>query len=63
MQGINITKEELKKQIAATSNFKSLGVDQVQNFWIKQFTSLHKEYTNALNIIMHKQRRPTRMTD
>ena len=58
MQDIDITEEEFKKQIASTSNFKSPGIDQVQNFWIKQFPALHKEYANALNRIMHNEEGP-----
>ena len=39
---IDITTESLKKILSRMPNWKSPGLDLVQGFWLKNFSSLHK---------------------
>ncbi len=41
--------------IRSTHNWKSPGPDKVENFWIKQLTSLHMKLTEAYNSILKGQ--------
>ena len=37
-----ITESEIQKAISKFANWKSPGIDRIQNFWWKKFSSLHK---------------------
>ena len=39
------TKESLKKILGRLPNWKSPGLDLVQGFWLKNFSSLHRRVT------------------
>ena len=52
MEDRPITEEEFKNKLNKTKNFKSPGPDQVTNFWMKQFTTLHSLYLAAFNRIL-----------
>ena len=48
-----ITTKDLKKALKKAPNWKAPGPDGIQNYWLKQFTSMHpimtKIYNNLLN--------------
>ena len=44
-----ITKEDVIKQVRKIPNWKSLGLDYIQGFWLKRFSSLHQTIADILN--------------
>jgi len=44
-----ITTEQVSQLIAKTLNWKALGPDRINNFWIKQFTATHSYLTHHFN--------------
>ena len=46
---IDITKESLKKALGRMPNWKSPGLDLVQAFWLKNFSSLHGKIRSQFN--------------
>ena len=44
-----ITKEDVIKQVRKMSNWKSLGLDYIQGFWLKRFSSLQQTIADILN--------------
>lgn len=44
-----ITVEEVSLTLKQTSNWKSPGVDQLHNFWLKKMTVLHADLADTLN--------------
>ena len=47
-----ITAKEVTESLKNTVNWKSPGVDGIQNFWLKKFTSLHGKLAFAYNQII-----------
>ena len=47
-----ITESEIQKAISKFANWKSPGIDRIQNFWWKKFSSLHKITAAILNNLM-----------
>lgn len=45
----DFTTEEIATVIKKLNNWKAPGPDKLQNVWLKQFTSLHADLTNAIN--------------
>lgn len=45
----DITLEEMKEILKSLHNWKSPGLDKVQNFWIKNLDSLHGQLASAFN--------------
>lgn len=41
MSSIQITEDDVCNAIKYTSNWKSPGLDQIQNYWLKHFTNIH----------------------
>ena len=48
----DITEEQMRSTTAKLSNWKSPGLDQVQNFWIKYFSALHRALTRSCNTVI-----------
>ena len=57
MGEIQINEEIIKKKLNKASNFKTPGPDNINNFWLKQLTSLHR----VLTLITGKEKK-TRLT-
>ena len=47
-----ITESEIQKATSKFANWKSPGIDRIQNFWWKKFSSLHKITAAILNNLM-----------
>ena len=61
---IDITKEEAVLAIMKCSNWKALGNDEIANFGVKNFTSIHDELSAAYNdILKHPEKAPDWLTD
>ena len=54
MQDIVVTEETIKNKLRKAPNFKSPGPDKVQNFWMKQLTSLHSYYARSFTRLINK---------
>ena len=52
MDEIIITPEKIRNKLAQFANFKKAGPDKVPNFWLKQITSLHKQYSDCFNRLL-----------
>ena len=52
MEWEELTVEELRSNVTRTANWKSPAPDNVPNFWIKQFTSLHQSIASALSEVL-----------
>ena len=50
---VDITTEDLQKNLKKLRNWKAPGLDKVQNFWIKKLHALHSPMVKALNHICH----------
>ena len=50
----NISVEELQAALGKAHKWKSPGIDNVPNFWLKSLTELHQPLTNSLNQITNK---------
>ena len=46
---ISITKEDVSSKIRKMPNWKSPGLDGIQGYWLKRFTSLHEMLAKELN--------------
>ena len=46
---IVITKEDVIKKVHKIPNWKSPGLDYIQGFWLKRFSSLHQIIADILN--------------
>ena len=46
---VEITKEEFIMQLRKMPNWKAPGLDRIQGFWLKRFTSQHQRLTEELN--------------
>ena len=44
-----ITKEDVIKQVYKMPNWKSPGLDYLQGFWLKRFSSVHQTMADILN--------------
>ena len=51
MSTLTIGIDHLKNKLKEFGNFKSPGIDKLQNFWLKKLNSLHPKYVYALNKI------------
>jgi len=50
------TTDEITKVIKQTHNWKAPGQDKLQNFWLKQLSSLHEDLTRTFNEIINEPR-------
>ena len=41
-ENVEITKEDVTKQLKEIANWKAPGLDRIQGFWLKRFTSQHQ---------------------
>mmetsp|Transcript_36211 Transcript_36211/g.53028 ORF Transcript_36211/g.53028 Transcript_36211/m.53028 type:complete len:519 (-) Transcript_36211:412-1968(-) len=48
----DITLEELRKTIKRLTNWKSPGIDQIQNYWYKHLVDLHEILLDAINHVV-----------
>ena len=48
----NITAEEIERSLRKSHKWKSLGVDQIPNFWLHTLSSAHAKLASNLNSIM-----------
>ena len=63
MEYASITVEDLAKAIKNTANWKTPGIDNLQNFWYKKFTSLHKQIAAQFTyIVRNPEQTPSFMT-
>ena len=54
-----ITCDEMLTTVKKLANWKSPGLDQVQNFWMKHLTSLHPKLTDVINhTVQHPKEAP-----
>ena len=51
-QNVVINEDKVKKQCSKTSNWKTLGHDGVQRFWIKRLDKMHERIATQLNEIL-----------
>ena len=52
-KNIGITKEHVTIQLRKMPNWKTPGLDGIQVFWFKRFTSQHQRLTEELNENIH----------
>lgn len=52
MRQITIDPEELKDILKGIENWKAPGIDEVQNFWLKQFPSTHEYLTRTFTQLL-----------
>ena len=45
---------EITTYLSKTHNWKSLGNDQIQNYWLKAFPSTHRHITKNFNAIIEE---------
>ena len=57
MEDHEITKDELVKAIRKTQNWKAAGVDKIQNYWYKNFTTLHDRMVIIINEVIEQPSR------
>ena len=50
----SITEKELTIEIKKRKNWTAPGIDGIQNFWWKKFTSTHKVLARVLNKLKHR---------
>ena len=48
-EDIEITSEDVKQKLSQTPNWKSPGLDGIQGYWLKNYTSLHERIATQLN--------------
>ena len=48
-ENVEITKEDVTMQLRKMPNWKAPGLDGIQGFWLKRFTSQHQRLTEELN--------------
>lgn len=59
----DLTNDDMIEILKHIQNWKSPGPDKVQNFWIKQLTSLHPHLLRAMNdLIKHPEKMPPWLT-
>ena len=64
MHEIVISEETIKNKLRITSNFKSPGPDKIQNFWMKQLSSLHPYYAQSFRrLINNEEQAPVWLTE
>ena len=61
-EGVDITKESLKKIQSGMPNCKSPGPDLVQGFWLKKFSSLHGRVRSQFKECLHSGFVPSWLT-
>lgn len=49
-----ITLDDVQKAVRRTLNWKTPGPDKIQNFWIKQFKSTHRQLANCFTSILER---------
>lgn len=63
MHPITITQDDLKVVLRKTKNWKSPGVDGVQNFWLKKLHNTHQHLASSFNKILNgEEDMPTFLT-
>ena len=58
MPALEITQETVRKKVAHFSNFKSPGIDNIPNFWLKKLPVLHEHYAKAFTRILKGEEEP-----
>lgn len=48
-ENVEITKEDVTKQLRKMPNWQATGFDRIQGFWLKRFTSQHPSLAEVLN--------------
>ena len=48
-ENVEITKEDVTMQLRKMPNWKAPGLEGIQGFWLKRFTSQHQRLTEELN--------------
>ena len=48
-ENVEITKEDVTMQLRKMPNWKVPGLDGIQGFWLKRFTSQYQRLTEELN--------------
>ena len=49
----SITESEIEKETSKFANWKSPGIDKLQNFWWKKFSKIHKTTAMIIDNLMH----------
>lgn len=52
MQSWEISKEEIQDAVSKTLNWKAPGIDKLQNFWYKRFTSTHAKLARTFTKLL-----------
>jgi hypothetical protein len=55
MSKVTITQEDMKAALTKSHNWKAAGIDKIQNYWYKQFTSVHEALTLAYNEVLENK--------
>ena len=64
MTEITINEQTVNNKLKQASNFKSSGLDKVQNFWLKQLTALHNHCSLSFQRIINREvQMPVWMTE
>ena len=48
-ENVETTKEDVTTQLRKMPNWRAPGLDGIQGFWLKRFTSQHRRLTEELN--------------
>ena len=56
MEKVEINQEMVKMQCRKMPNWKALGKDGVQGYWLKNLTPFHPHIAVQLNLILHGER-------
>lgn len=54
MNFADVTEEEVRRAINISKNWRGPGLDRVQNFWYKKFTSVHSRLARSINEVMSR---------
>ena len=62
-QHTNVTEAEIQASINKFANWKSPGIDKIQNFWWKHFTKIHHRFSQLTsNVILNPENTPSWLT-
>ena len=59
----DITNDKVTRAMRKTSNWKSPSIDNVPNFWLKNFETLHEDIVRCYNKLVSRSRRDTKMVN
>jgi hypothetical protein len=63
MNWIPIGTMEMTSFLSKTNNWKSPGIDQISNYWLKAFPATHSYITKSFNILIEETKINARVAD